>query len=79
MREPLNRRTRVATNTRLVVEAAWPKGVMFFPARLDHWLVQTGDGYAPHIAGAVGVSTDAFLISHERRWLCASDVKCSAI
>ncbi|HEX9894719.1 MAG TPA: hypothetical protein VGA78_12395, partial [Gemmatimonadales bacterium] len=24
-----------------------------------HWLVQTGDGYAAHIAGAIGVSTDA--------------------
>jgi nicotinate phosphoribosyltransferase len=55
----LARRTRVASNTRLVVEAAWPKSVMFFPARHDHWLVQTGDGYAAHIAGAIGVSTDA--------------------
>ena len=55
----LGRRTRVATNTRRVVEAAWPKPVMFFPARFDHWLVQTGDGYAAHIAGAIGVSTDA--------------------
>ena len=55
----LARRTRVATNTRLVVEAAWPKPVMFFPARFDHWLVQTGDGYAAHIVGAIGVSTDA--------------------
>ncbi|PYP76311.1 MAG: quinolinate phosphoribosyl transferase [Gemmatimonadetes bacterium] len=36
-----------------------PKQVMFFPARHDHWLVQTGDGYAAHIAGAIGVSTDA--------------------
>jgi nicotinate phosphoribosyltransferase len=55
----LARRTRVATNTRLVVEAAWPKPVLFFPARFDHWLVQTGDGYAAHVAGAIGVSTDA--------------------
>lgn len=55
----LGRRTKVATNTRKVVEAAWPKTVMFFPARHDHWLVQTGDGYAAHIAGAIGVSTDA--------------------
>ena len=53
------RRTRVGTNTRRVVEAARPKEVMFFPARHDHWLVQTGDGYAAHIAGAIGVSTDA--------------------
>jgi nicotinate phosphoribosyltransferase len=55
----LARRTKVASNTRAVVEAAWPKRVMFFPARHDHWLVQTGDGYAAHIAGAIGVSTDA--------------------
>ena len=55
----LARRTRVGTNTRRVVEAAAPKQVMFFPARHDHWLVQTGDGYAAHIAGAIGVSTDA--------------------
>lgn len=55
----LARRTRVGTNTRLVVEAARPKEVMFFPARHDHWLVQTGDGYAAHVAGAIGVSTDA--------------------
>ena len=55
----LARRTRVATNTRRVVEAAWPKPVLFFPARFDHWLVQTGDGYAAHVAGAIGVSTDA--------------------
>ena len=41
------------------VEAAWPKPILFFPARHDHWLVQTGDGYAAHIAGAIGVSTDA--------------------
>jgi nicotinate phosphoribosyltransferase len=55
----LSRRTRVATNTRRVVEAASPKEVIFFPARHDHWLVQTGDGYAAHVAGAIGVSTDA--------------------
>ncbi|HLS47485.1 MAG TPA: hypothetical protein VK012_03140 [Gemmatimonadales bacterium] len=55
----LSRRTRVGTNTRRVVEAAAPREVMFFPARHDHWLVQTGDGYAAHIAGAIGVSTDA--------------------
>ncbi|HEX5386533.1 MAG TPA: hypothetical protein VFW66_07550 [Gemmatimonadales bacterium] len=53
------RRTRVATNTRRVVEAAAPKGVIFFPARHDHWLMQAGDGYAADMAGATGVSTDA--------------------
>ena len=55
----LARRTKVVTNTRRVVAAAWPKPVLFFPARHDHWLLQAGDGYAAHIAGAVGVSTDA--------------------
>ncbi|MGQ0714748.1 MAG: quinolinate phosphoribosyl transferase [Gemmatimonadaceae bacterium] len=55
----LSRRTRVGTNVRAVVEAARPKQIMFFPARHDHWVVQTGDGYAAHIAGAIGVSTDA--------------------
>ncbi len=55
----LARRTKVGTNTHAVVEAARPKEVMFFPARHDHWLVQTGDGYAAHVAGAIGVSTDA--------------------
>ncbi|PKL93338.1 MAG: hypothetical protein CVV20_04170, partial [Gemmatimonadetes bacterium HGW-Gemmatimonadetes-1] len=55
----LARRTRVGTNTRRVVEAAKPREVMFFPARHDHWMVQTGDGYAAHVAGAIGVSTDA--------------------
>src|SRR5205807_2024344 len=58
----LARRTKVGTNTRRVVEAARPKQVMFFPARHDHWLVQTGDGYAAHIAGAIGAST------RPRRW-----------
>jgi len=55
----LARGTRIGTNTRRVVEAAAPKEVMFFPARHDHWLVQAGDGYAAHIAGAIAVSTDA--------------------
>jgi len=55
----LARRTRVATNVRKVVEAANGKRVLFFPARFDHWAVQGGDGYAAHIGGAHGVSTEA--------------------
>jgi nicotinate phosphoribosyltransferase len=55
----LARRTLVSTNVRRVVEAAAPKPILFFPARHDHWLVETGDGYAAHVAGAIGVSTDA--------------------
>ena len=55
----LARRTRIATNTRAIVAAAGGKDVLFFPARFDHHLVQTGDGYAAYISGALGVSTDA--------------------
>ena len=55
----LARRTLISTNTRHVVEAARGKPILFFPARHDHHRVQTGDGYAAHIAGAIGVSTDA--------------------
>lgn len=55
----LSRRTRIATNARAIVEAANGKQVLFFPARFDHHLVQTGDGYAAYISGALGVSTDA--------------------
>jgi nicotinate phosphoribosyltransferase len=55
----LARRTKIATNVNRVVEAANGKPVLFFPARHDHHRVQTGDGYAAHIGGAIGVSTDA--------------------
>jgi nicotinate phosphoribosyltransferase len=55
----LARRTLVSTNVRRVVEAANGKQILFFPARHDHHRVQTGDGYAAHVAGAIGVSTDA--------------------
>jgi nicotinate phosphoribosyltransferase len=55
----LTRRTLIGTNVRRVVDAAAGKPILFFPARFDHYRVQTGDGYAAHIAGAIGVSTDA--------------------
>jgi nicotinate phosphoribosyltransferase len=55
----LARRTLVSTNVRRVVEAAGGKEILYFPARHDHHRVQTGDGYAAHVAGAIGVSTDA--------------------
>jgi nicotinate phosphoribosyltransferase len=55
----LARRTLVMRNVREVVDAARGKPILYFPARHDHWLVQTGDGWAAHIAGAIGVSTDA--------------------
>ena len=53
------RRSLVMKNVRDVVRAANGKPILFFPARHDHWLVQTGDGWSAHVAGAIGVSTDA--------------------
>jgi nicotinate phosphoribosyltransferase len=55
----LARRSLVMRNVRDVVAAAQGKPILFFPARHDHWLVQTGDGWSAHVAGAIGVSTDA--------------------
>jgi nicotinate phosphoribosyltransferase len=53
------RRSLVMRNVAEVVEAARGKQIFYFPARHDHWLVQTGDGWSAHVAGAIGVSTDA--------------------
>jgi len=55
----LARRSLVMRNVRAVVDAANGKQILFMPARHDHWLVQTGDGWSAHVAGAIGVSTDA--------------------
>jgi nicotinate phosphoribosyltransferase len=55
----LARRSLVMRNVAEVVEAAGGKQIFYFPARHDHWLVQTGDGWSAHVAGAIGVSTDA--------------------
>jgi nicotinate phosphoribosyltransferase len=55
----LARRSLIMRNVRAVVDAAAGKPILFFPARHDHWLVQTGDGWAAHVAGAIGVSTEA--------------------
>ena len=55
----LARRSLIMRNVSEVVEAANGKPIFYFPARHDHWLVQTGDGWAAHVAGAIGVSTDA--------------------
>jgi nicotinate phosphoribosyltransferase len=55
----MTRRSLIMRNVREAVRAANGKEIFFFPARHDHWLVQTGDGYAAHVAGAIGVSTDA--------------------
>lgn len=60
----LARRTLITTNVVRVLEAANGKPVIFMPARHDHWRVQTGDGYAAHVAGRIvgtpiGVTSDA--------------------
>jgi nicotinate phosphoribosyltransferase len=55
----LARRTRIATNVRLLVEAANGKDVLYFPARHDHFCLQAGDGYAARVGGVAAVSTDA--------------------
>jgi nicotinate phosphoribosyltransferase len=55
----LARRSLIMRNVLHVVEAARGKQIFYFPARHDHWLVQTGDGWSAHVAGAIGVSTDA--------------------
>ena len=60
----LARRTLIATNVARVLEAAGGKPIIFMPARHDHHRVQTGDGYAAYVAGAVigvpvGVTSDA--------------------
>ncbi len=55
----LARRSLIMRNVAEVVEAANGKQIFYFPARHDHWLVQTGDGWSAHVAGAIGVSTDA--------------------
>jgi nicotinate phosphoribosyltransferase len=55
----LARRSLIMRNVAEVVLAARGKQIFYFPARHDHWLVQTGDGWAAHVAGAIGVSTEA--------------------
>jgi nicotinate phosphoribosyltransferase len=59
----LARRTLITTNVVRVLEAAKGKPIIFMPARHDHHRVQTGDGYAAHVAGRIvgaeiGVTTD---------------------
>ncbi|HEY8764419.1 MAG TPA: quinolinate phosphoribosyl transferase [Solirubrobacteraceae bacterium] len=53
------RRSLIMHNVAEVVQAARGKQIFYFPARHDHWLVQTGDGWSAHVAGAIGVSTAA--------------------
>ena len=55
----LARRSLIASNTRIVAEAAGGKPVIFMAPRHDDWRVQTPDGYAAQVGGAESVSSDA--------------------
>lgn len=55
----LARRSLIASNTRIVVDAARGKPVIFMAPRHDDWRVQTPDGYAAQVGGAQSVSSDA--------------------
>src|SRR4051794_32499350 len=46
------RRSLIMRTVRGVVGAGGGKPILSSPARHDHWLVQTGDGWAAHVAGA---------------------------
>jgi nicotinate phosphoribosyltransferase len=50
--------TKIASNTRNVVRAANGKPVIMFGARHQSHEAQAGAGYAAHVGGAIGVSTD---------------------
>ena len=50
--------SKIASNTRTVVEAANGKPVIMFGARHQSHEAQAGAGYAAHVGGAIGVSTD---------------------
>jgi nicotinate phosphoribosyltransferase len=59
----LARRTLITSNVVRLVKVANGKPIIFMPARHDHHRVQTGDGYAAHVAGRItgaeiGVTTD---------------------
>ena len=55
----LERRSRVHSNVRRLVEAARPKSILVAPAAHDHWVLQPGDGWAVHLAGADAVLSEA--------------------
>src|ERR671923_2624095 len=50
----LARRTLIMRNVHEVVEAANGKPILYFPARHDHWLVETGHRWGAPAAGPIG-------------------------
>ncbi len=65
----LARRTKIATNTRALAEAARGKPVLYFADRFDYFLAQPGDGHAAQVGGAAGVCTDAMAALWQGRGL----------
>ena len=55
----LARATRVASQTREIVDVAGDRPVLFFGGRHDHYVTQETDGYAALVGGATSVATDA--------------------
>jgi nicotinate phosphoribosyltransferase len=64
----LARRTLITTNVARVLEAARGKQILFMPARHDHHRVQTGDGYAAHVAGQVVGAPIAVTTDEQASW-----------
>lgn len=55
----LARETKIASNTKDVVDAAKGKQIIFFADRFDYFLNQEIDGYAAKVGGVNGVATEA--------------------
>jgi nicotinate phosphoribosyltransferase len=64
----LARRTLITTNVVRVLEAANRKPIIFMPARHDHHRIQTGDGYAAHVAGQIVGSTIGVTTDEQASW-----------
>jgi nicotinate phosphoribosyltransferase len=64
----LARRTLITTNIVRVLEAANGKPIIFMPARHDHHRIQTGDGYAAHVAGRIVGSSIGVTSSAQASW-----------
>jgi nicotinate phosphoribosyltransferase len=64
----LARRTLITTNVARVLEAARGKQILFMPARHDHHRVQTGDGYAAHVAGQIVSAPISVTTDEQASW-----------
>jgi nicotinate phosphoribosyltransferase len=55
----LARETSIATAVNNIISVAQDKTVIFMPARFEHYITQTIDGYAAYIGGCRNFSTEA--------------------